>query len=239
MCDWLAFSQKIPIANGERYLDLRNLRDAISECRPRPDLTLIICKAFGMVAVNRPVFRRVYVPRPRPYFYEHSENVASVVIGRRIEGEYGLLFLPITRPEERTLQELELRVAHARHAPLDSIPAFRRQLRAGRMPRIIRRAFLQGCYNWSGHIRARYLGTFGMSVLTSMGGATLTTWTPWTLMLHYTPFDDSGTLAIRFGFDHRVFDGFEIGMAIQELHRNLNGPLLDEVRALPRKNRAA
>ena len=55
--------------------------------------------------------------------------------------------------------------------------------------------------------QSRHLGTFGMSVLASMGIANLSTWVPWSTMIHYTPFDKEGSMFLRIAIDHRVLDG--------------------------------
>ena len=232
VCDWLRYSQAVPLANGERRADLRPLKEAVGACRPRPNLLALFFKAYAMVAANRPILRRTYVPYPRPRLYEHPENVGSVVISRKVDGEDALFYLPITAPERLPIVEIERRWTEARHLPLHQIPAFRRQLRMARMPWPIRPLLLGLGMNCFGRHRVRFLGTYGMSVLASMGAATLTTLVPWTTMLHFTPWEDDGWLTIRIALDHRVLDGVEAALVGREIQEVLNGPIADEVRAM-------
>ena len=91
---------------------------------------------------------------------------------------------------------------------------------------------------WMANQRARQLGTFGMSVLASMGAAMLAGPVPWTTMIHYTPFDETGSMHLRMALDHRVLDGVEAAFALHKMENALNGPILDEVRQLPTANAA-
>jgi len=137
--------------------------------------------------------------------------------------------LPITAPEKRPLAEIENLLKDARAKPIHEIPAFRRQLRLARVPNPIRALIYYLAMNWSGKRRARHLGTFGMSVVAGMGTATLTTLVPWTSMIHYTPFDETGSMHLRLIIDHRVLDGVELSVALRKMEDALNGPILDEV----------
>jgi hypothetical protein len=237
--DFLALSRPVPLAHGERRIDVRRLRAAVAAARPRPDWLPIFFKAYAVVAARRPVLRRLYMSRPWPWLYEHDENVGSVVVSRRVEGEDALFYLPITRPEARPLAEIETLLKEARLKPLAEVPAFRRQLRGARYPWPIRRV-LQGLgMNWMPYQRVRFLGTFGMSVLASMGIANLTTLVPWTTMIHYTPFDETGSMLLRIAIDHRVLDGLEVAYALREMEEVLNGSILEEVQKMPGPARAA
>src|SRR5678815_2164772 len=81
----------------------------------------------------------------------------------------------------------------------------------------IRDTLYSAAMNWMTGQRVHYFGTFGMSVLASMGIANLSTWTPWTTMIHYTPFDDAGSMFLRIAIDHRVLDGLEVAHALREM----------------------
>jgi hypothetical protein len=170
--------------------------------------------------------------------YEHPENVGSVVISRRLEGDDALLYLPIVAPEKLPLREIERLLKEARERPIAEIPAFRRQVRLGRLPGFLRRTLLRVGMDWTNRQRARRLGTFGMSVLASMGVANLTTLAPWTTMIHYTPFDDAGSMLLRIAIDHRVLDGLEMAYALREMEEVLNRQILDEVLQMGRTNTA-
>ena len=230
--DFLSMSTPIPLAHGERRIDIRPLRDAVAKTRPRPNWLPLFFKAYAIVAAQRPVLRRLYVPCPWPRLYEHPENVGSVVISRQLEGEDALFYLPIVTPEKMPLVEIDRLLKEARERPIDEIPAFRRQLCFARMPGPIRRLLYSFAMNWTGYQRVRHLGTFGMSVLASMGIANISTWVPWSTMIHYTPFDETGSMFLRIAIDHRVLDGLEVAYALREMEQALNSVILDEVRQM-------
>jgi hypothetical protein len=236
--DFLAMSQPIPLAHGERRIDIRPLREAVAKARPRPNWLPLFFKAYATVAAARPVLRRLYVRRPWARLYEYPENVGSVVISRVLDGEDAMFYLPITNPEMRSITEIDTLLKEARLKPLAEVPAFRRQLRLARLPSLIRRPVFRLGMDWMPRQRVRMLGTFGMSVLANMGIANLTTWVPWTTMIHYTPFDEAGSMHLRIAIDHRVLDGLEVAYALREMEEVLNGPILDEVRQLPRSGAA-
>lgn len=236
--DFLAMSQPIPLAHGERRIDIRPLKAAVAAARPRPNWLPLFFKAYATVAAARPALRRMYVRRPWARLYEHPENVGSVVISRVLEGEDALFYLPITSPEKRSIVEIDTLLKDARLKPLAEIPAFRRQLRLARLPVLVRRPVFRLGMDWMPRQRVRLLGTFGMSVLASMGIANLTTWVPWSTMIHYTPFDDAGSMFLRIAIDHRVLDGLEVAYALREMEEVLNGPILEEVRQMKRTSAA-
>lgn len=230
MGDWLAISRSVPLAHGERRIDIGPLRAAVAAARPRPNWLPIFFKAYALVAANRPALRRLYVPRPWARLYEHPENVGSIAISRTLDGEDALFYLPIPAPETMSIRELDGYLKAVRELPLADVPAFRRQLRWARLPTPVRRGFFRLGMGWFGRQRARQLGTFGMSVLASMGVANLSTLVPLTTMIHYTPFDKDGSMFLRIALDHRVLDGLEAAYALREMEFMLNGPILEEVR---------
>lgn len=236
--DFLAISQPIPLAHGERRIEIRPLRTVVGATRPRPNWLTIFFKAYAIVAANRPLLRRLYVRRPQPHLYEHPENVGSVVISRKLEGDDALFYLPIVAPEKLSLQDIDKLLREAREKPIEEVPAFRRQLRLARLPAPIRRVVYGIGMNWMGRHRVRQLGTFGMSVLASMGIANISTWVPWTTMIHYTPFDDAGSMFLRIAIDHRVLDGLEVAYALREMEEVLNTQILDEVKQMARSKAA-
>jgi len=236
--DFLAQSQRIPLAHGERRIDIRPLRTAVAAARPRPNWLPLFFKAYAIVAAARPVLRRMYVRFPWPRLYEHPENVGSVITSRLVDGDEALMALPIVTPEKRPITEIDTILKEARLKPVMEIPAFRRQIRIARLPFPLRQLGYHLGMDWVPSRRVRLLGTFGMSVLASMGLANLTTWVPWTTMIHYTPFDEAGSMLLRIAIDHRVLDGLEVAYALREMEEALNGCILEEVKQLPRSGAA-
>src|SRR5262249_7074736 len=138
-------------------------------------------------------------------------------------------YLPIVAPEKLSLREIERLLKDAREKPITEIPAFRRQVRMGRLPGVCPRSLLRLSTEWTARHRARELGTFGINALTSLGIGNVTTWLPSTTMIHSTPLDDLGSMCLRIALDHRVLDGLEVAYALREMEEVLNRQILDEV----------
>ena len=229
--DFLRMSKRVPIAHGERRIVLTELRAAVAACRPRPNWVPIFFKAFATVAASRPALRQSYIPYPRPQIFEYPINLGACVISRQIEGDEGLVNLVIPSPEKRSIVELDREIKESRLKPIADVPSFRRQVRLAKLPWPIRPlAYKLG--DWSGKYKVRTMGTFGMSCTASMGLSNISTWFPWTTMIHYTPFHDDDSMMLRLGIDHRVFDGLEAAYALREMEQVLNTSILEEVRTM-------
>src|SRR5262249_28937048 len=84
--------------------------------------------------------------------------------------------------------------------------------------------------------RAKYFGTFGVSVVASLGAAGLHILSPLTTTLNYGTFEPDGSLDVRVVYDHRVIDGANMARLMAEFEDALHGPILSELlapRALP------
>ena len=101
------------------------------------------------------------------------------------------------------------------------------------LPRPLRRLiWWLGLFADGAH-RANFFGTFGISVVASLGAAGLHILSPLTTTLNYGPFDDEGEIDVRLTYDHRVLDGANAARAIGALEAALLGPILEELRAGP------
>ena len=65
-----------------------------------------------------------------------------------------------------------------------------------------------------------------------MGAAIVDTIPVWSSFLNYGPIAQDGGVDIYLSVDHRVIDGGPAAGAIRALEVMLNGPVLDELRAL-------
>src|SRR5262249_35490164 len=86
--------------------------------------------------------------------------------------------------------------------------------------------------NVSGALRARMLGTFGMTTLSSFGAVNYYHPTCLTTSLTYGPIEPTGRCQVTLLFDHRVTDGSCIARALRDLEGILRGPIAQELRAL-------
>lgn len=230
--DLVHFAKQIPAVPMQRRMQLQALVDARAAVVPRPSWCAIFLKAYAQVCARRPELRRGYLLWPNHHLYEHPINVASIGIERRLHGEEAVFFAQLRSPESRRLIDIDTFLHRCKEGPLDDIAGYRRILRLGRLPRPIRRVVWWMAVHGSGYMRARYLGTFGISVVAGLGAAGLFLLSPLTTALNYGVFDPDGSLEVRLTYDHRVLDGATVARALADLEATLNGPILEELQAL-------
>jgi hypothetical protein len=230
--DLMHFAQKIPTVPVQRRMKLGAVVAARAVAAPRPSWCSIFTKAYGFVAAARPELRRSYLSFPWPHLYEHSVNVATVAVERRFGDEGAVLFAPIRQPEEQALPDLDARIRRLKERPLEEVGAFRRALGISRLPRPLRRLLWWIGLNVSGRQRARIMGTFGVSVYSSLGAAGLHPLSVATTTLNYGVIEPDGSVDVRLVYDHRVLDGATVARALADLERVLTHETLAELRYL-------
>ncbi len=232
ICDLVRSAQKVPTVPMQRRMRLGEVADARRQLRHRPSWCGIFLKAYATVAASRPELRRAYISFPWPHLYEYPINIASVGIERRYGDEDAVFFAQIRSPELQPLAEIDSHLRRFKEAPIESIGPFRRALWVSRLPRPLRRFAWWLGLNASGYLRARYLGTFGISVVGSLGAAGLHLLSPLTTAVNYGTFEPDGTLDVRVTYDHRVLDGAPMARALAHLEDVLHGEILAELREL-------
>lgn len=230
MGDLLHFSGGVPIVAAERTFRVRALADARRGVERPPSWNAIITKAIGLVSVRLPELRRAYVPYPWPRLYEAAHSVASIVFEREFAGEPATFMVPLERPEDRSLENIQAWVDAWRADPVERHGGLRRLVRYARMPRPVRRLIWSAGLQWSGHQRARHFGTFAVNSIAALRGRMLMFRMPITSAFYYGAVS-AGTLDIQIAFDHRVFDGVVAGRVGGILEDVLNAELVAEVRS--------
>jgi hypothetical protein len=167
------FARQVPTVPVQRRMNLAALVKARDEAEPRPSWCAIFTKAFGIVAAARPELRRAYLSFPWPHLYEHPLNVASIALERSIGGEEGVFFAPLRRPENTGLADLDATLRRLKEERLETIAPFRRAVKLTCLPRPVRRFVWWLALNVWGRKRARYMGTFGVTVYAGLGAASL------------------------------------------------------------------
>jgi hypothetical protein len=193
----------------------------------------VFTKAFALVARNRPELRRSYLAFPWPHLYEHAANVATVTVERRYGEEDAVFFVPIQKPELAPLAQIDARLRRCKRDPLHSIGAFRRFLVIGKLPRPLRRLLWWTALHCLGRKRANLLGTYGVTVYSGLGAASLHPLSVLTSTLNYGVIEPDGSVDVRLIYDHRVLDGATVARALAEVETVLNGPIVDELTGLP------
>jgi hypothetical protein len=230
VCDLLHFARKVPSVPVQRRMDLRAVAAVRQAAHPRPGWCAIFAKAYALVASRQPELRRAYLPFPTPHLYEHRENVASVAVERTWQEEDAVLFGRLRSPEKYGLLELDAHMRRWKEAPVESVRSFRRALRLSSRPRPLRRALWWIGLNVSGRRRARHFGTFGVSVYSGLGAASLHPLSPLTTTLNYGVVAPDGGVDVRVVYDHRVLDGATVARALAELERVLQNQIVNEMR---------
>src|SRR5262249_11544667 len=149
---------------------------------------------------------------------------------RRYGGEDAVFFTHVRGPDHQTLAAIDAHLRRCKKEPVESIPLFRRILYTSRLPRPLRRLLWWFGTSTSGHRKARYLGTFGVSVTSALGASGLNLLTPVTTGLNYGVVAADGSLPVRLTYDHRVLDGGGAARALAELEAVLKDTLLTELR---------
>jgi hypothetical protein len=237
MCDLLAFAKAVPTVPVQRQMNLAPLAAMRARRAGAPDLPgwcALFTKAYGVTAGRFPELRRAYLSFPWPHLYEHPFSIATVAIEREHQGENVVLWGFVRNPEEQSLGDLQKHLRRYKEEPVESVSQFRRTLRFGRLPRPLRRAGWWIGLNCSGALRAKRLGTFGVSVYAGLGAEGLHPLSPLTTTLNYGVLQPNGTMPVRIIYDHRVLDGATAARALSCLEDVLNGEILTELGHLAR-----
>ena len=197
---------------------------------------VVFAKAYALVAAQTPQLRRIYVKLPWPHLYELPQSVASIIIERDWphngdSGEKALFLGRLKAPDTATLPNLTTRLLALKSAPIDSIADFRRALAIARLPLPLRRLLVWLSLNIGRQV-PNFMGSFAVSALGSHGAAIIDTIPVWSSFLNYGPIAPDGGVDVYLSVDHRVIDGAPAARAIRALEAMLNGPVLDELRAL-------
>ncbi|MFZ4637459.1 MAG: 2-oxo acid dehydrogenase subunit E2 [Pirellulales bacterium] len=232
VCDLLHFASRVPSVPSQRRMRLADVIEARGRGTQRISWCAIFIKAYAIVAASRPELRRAYMPWIWPHLYEHPFSVASFTVERTYQGEPGVFYGKIPQPERQSLRALDAVVRHHQTADVEEVPTFLQAMQLARLPRPIRRAaWWLGLYS-DGVCRAHFFGTFGISVVGSLGAAGLHILSPLTTTVNYGTFEEDGSLDVRITYDHRVIDGAPAARALAELEAVLHDEIRSELIAL-------
>ncbi len=232
VCDLLHASRHTPIVTFERRMDLAGIVAARKAVAHPPAWVLLFTKAFAAVAARRPELRRAYLPTPWPHLWEADESIASIAVEREYRGEPGVFFGFFKSPEKQTLSEMAAILDEWKTQPVEEVRPFCRQNRFTRLPRLARRFLWWYATAWSGKIKAKNFGTFGVSLTGAAGATALNLIGPLTIALNTGVVDDAGTVDVRLHFDHRVIDGMPAARALAEMEQYLRTEIVAELTAM-------
>ena len=165
-------SIRVPFVSLQRTFNVHQLTEARALAAQPPGWAAIFVKAFCLVAKDEPVLRTLYVKWPWPHLYELPRSVGMVAIARVEDGEDCVLPQKVGTADEMPLTEVDELIRHAKDAPVEQVPAFRKILRATRLPLPLRRLIWMVGLNF-GRQHANYFGSFGVTSVAAYGAGEL------------------------------------------------------------------
>jgi hypothetical protein len=230
VADLMHASMRVPFVSLARPLNVRPLLEARAQAAQRPGWAAIFVKAFALVAKEEPILRTLYVKWPAPAFYELPRSVAMVAIARVEDGQDCVLPQKVAAPDEMLLTEVDALIRHAKDAPINDVPAFRKILRTTRLPLPLRRLFWAIGLNF-GRQRANYFGSFGVTSVAAYGAGQLHALSPGPFILSYGVEKPDQTIDVVLRWDHRITDAALMAKILNRLEQVLNSEISAELRA--------
>jgi hypothetical protein len=231
LIDFMHASVRVPAISFSRPLDVGGLMAARAKAKPAPGWAAVFVKAFAIVAKEEPVLRTLYVKLPWPHFFELPRSVAMVAVARIEDGEEFILPEKIASPEDLPLNEIDARIRHAKNAPIEQIPNFRKILMASRLPLPLRRLSWYLGQNF-GRMCANNFGSFGVTSVAAYGPGDLRAMSPNPFLLSYGVVRPDNQIDVSLRWDHRITDAVAAARALKRLERVLNTEISAEILAL-------
>jgi len=231
VADLMHASARVPFVSLRRSLDIRHLLESRAQvAQQAPGWAAIFVKAFSLVANEQPVLRTVYAKWPWPSFYELPKSVAMIAIARVEDGEDCVMPQRVAAADTLPLAEIDAQIRHAKDAPVDEVPAFRKIMRVTRLPLPLRRLIWLIGLNF-GRQRANYFGSFSVTSVAAYGGGELHALSPGPFVLSYGLVVPDQTIDVLIRWDHRVTDAALIAKALTRLEQVLNTEISAELRS--------
>jgi hypothetical protein len=229
VADLMHASIRVPFVSLRRTLNIRQLLEARALAVQPPGWAAIFVKAFCLVAKDEPLLRTLYAKWPWPHFYELPRSVGMVAIARVEDGQDCVLPQKIPAADRLTLTEIDTQIRHAKDAPIEQVPAFRKILRVTRLPLPFRRLmWLVGL--GFGRQRANWFGSFGVTSVAAYGAGELHALSPGPFILSYGVVGQDQTIDVVIRWDHRITDAALIAKALTRLEQVLNTEIAAELR---------
>ena len=229
--DLMHASIGVPFISFSRSLDIGPFMAARAKAKSPPGWAAVFVKAFAIVAKEEPVLRTLYVKLPWPHFFELPRSIAMVAVARVEDGEDCILPEKVPAPEEQSLAKIDAAIRHAKNAPLQDIPAFRKILMASRLPLPLRR------FSWwlglnVGRMCANNFGSFGVTSVAAYGPGELQAISPSPFLVSYGVVGPDNRIDVILRWDHRITDAVVIARTMGRLEQVLNTEISAELLAL-------
>jgi hypothetical protein len=226
--DIIRVSQSIPSFPLVRTMQLAELSRVRRACPVRIAWPALFAKAYGIVCLQLPELRELFVRLPRKLMYLHPHSVASISVHRHDdEGNQRLIFGRWNAPESTPLAVLQERLDAFSNAPIEEV--FGEGLWLERKPALFRRFIWWWVTNWTGRQRAKRIGTFSISSVGGHGALNAHHPLITTSSLAFGPIGASGFCEVVLICDHRTLDGVLGARALEMLESTLNSQILNEL----------
>jgi hypothetical protein len=229
VADLMHASIRVPFVSLARPLNVRPLLEARALSAKPPGWAAIFVKAFSLVAKDEPALRTLYAKWPLPSFYDLPRSIALVAIARVEDGQDCVLPQKVSAADELPLGKVDAQIRHAKDAPVDAVPSFRKILRVTRLPLPLRRLIWLIGLNF-GRQRANYFGSFGVTSVAAYGPGELHALSPGPFILSYGVVGQDQTIDVVLRWDHRITDAALIAKALTRLEQVLNTEIAAELR---------
>jgi hypothetical protein len=236
--DLLYFARKVPSCPVQREMNVAQLCEVRADMQDPVSWCAIFTKAYARAAEQFPELRRAYMGFPWARLYEHPSSVASVAVEREYQGEKAVFFAHMRTPEKKDLRDFDRGLRRIKEEPVERFGLFRRAMKVSRLPWPLRRLIWWVGLNSSGAKRAKRMGTFGVSVYSSLGAESLHPLSPLTTALNYGVIGKDGSVNVRVVYDHRVMDGSTVARALAFMEKVLNEEILAEIKNQPLRRAA-
>ena len=229
--DIILAGKHIPLVTIQKDMNVSDLMGPRQLAAGKPSWCSIFTKAYAKVVATRPEMRRACLTLPWIRMYEYDAATAHVTTEVRIDDEDCLAFVPILSPELCPLAEIDRQLEACRQKP-EELPPLAAGRMAARFPRPFRRLAYWFVLNFSGWLRGKFFGTFGVTTVGNWGVESVRPIGPAISILHYGAISPDGKISIRLTYDHRVLDGVGPSQALNEMEAFLHTDILDELMEL-------
>jgi hypothetical protein len=225
--DLLYFHRDIPLCGHDRRMNLRDVSEARSRCATRISWPAVFLKAYALAAVEIPELRQIWYRWPWAHLYQHPQSVGVLTVQRYRAGVPWLFWGKIGCPETLALRDIQSLINRYTEEPTERI--FSRQLQLASTPTVLRRLIWWFNINVATGARAKRLGTFFLSTLSSRGVEIQVPPSIHTGCLTFGPLDDQQSCRVTLAYDHRIMDGVRAAEVLNRIEQIMNVTLTAEL----------
>jgi len=116
-----------------------------------------------------------------------------------------------------------------KESPVEMIGAFRRIIRIAALPWPLRRLLLSIPLQWSGRLKARYVGSFAVNSLALPRLQIIHTVTPASFLIYYGLAEPNGDMRVQIFWDHRLIDALALYRMLHDIEAIMNADVVAEL----------